>query len=119
MFRNLMTIMALAALLMSAACNDIVGPTAGENPTTEVGRPGGGDRHPQEFEKPELLVPEDPGGGGGDNRGDVLTPRRLEPRRDRNELSPGDTENGGGGEDLGVTTRHPRRQGDGQVCPTP
>jgi hypothetical protein len=118
MFRTLMAVLALAALLASAACNDIAGPAADQNPTN-VGGSGGGDRTPQEFESPDLLVPEDPGSGNGSGDDeDVLTPNRLGERRDRHEVSPGD-DNGGGGDESWLVTSHPRRRGNGQVSPTP
>jgi len=118
MFRNLMAVLALAALLVSAACNDIVGP-ADQNPTT-VGSAGGGNRTPQEFESPDILVPEDPGSGnGGAYAEDALVTHRLGSRRDKHEVTPGDSENGGNGEAMGYTFNRPRRQGNGQETPTP
>ena len=119
MFRTLMAVLALAALLASAACNDIAGPAVDQNPPN-VGGAGGGGRTPQEFESPDLLVPEDPGSGNGSGDDeDVLTPNRLGERRDRHEVSPGDDENGGGGDESDLLTSRPRRRGNGQESPTP
>jgi hypothetical protein len=68
MFRTITATLALAALLATAACNDITGPVSGSNPPTVS---GGGDRTPQQRESPDLRLPDEPGAGGGIGSGDV------------------------------------------------
>ena len=117
MFRTLTSILALAALLATAACNDITGPTAGD-PAKTVS--GGGHRTPQERnESPEILVPEDPGSGNGSDANGIRT-NRLGQRRGRNDIAPGDDQGGGGGDDVGVITGSTRgRRGTSEHTPTP
>jgi hypothetical protein len=109
MFRTIIAIMALAALLATAACTDITGPET-SNPTNVSGS-GGGHRQPQERQSPDLILPDDPGAGGsgsvGNLTGDIKT-KFLGPRRERQDRSFDDNP-GAGGDPMGDVNTSGRR----------
>ncbi len=70
MFRTMTTALALAALLMVAACNSVTGPATDlGNPTVGGNGGPGGDRRGNEMGKGVELVPDPPDGGGGSGSG--------------------------------------------------
>ena len=73
MFRKMTMILAIAALVACAACNNVTGPASSGQPTTVSPRPGfEPQRNPQiDPNKVELGDPGDDGGGGGNDRGPV------------------------------------------------
>lgn len=108
MFRTITAILALAALLATAACNDITGPVAGSNPTS-VGGPG--DRTPQDREAPDLNTPDEPGGGAGASSGNVtgdVKTKRLGHQPPRNDRSMDDDPSGGSDPTGGIQAGHGR-----------
>jgi hypothetical protein len=115
MFRTLTAISALAALLATAACNDVTGPMANSESKTVS---GGGHRTPQQQNGSEVVVPEEPiGGAPGDIGG--INAKRLGTHRGRNEFEPGDSQGGGGGEATGPIQSSRGRRGRGDVTPNP
>lgn len=123
MFRKMTTVLALAALLMVAACSSVTGPATDlGNPTTGGNHGPGRDRRGNELGKGVEIVPVPPGGGGegGGNSGPGdpihVAPGAHGPRTPAELGPPSDDPNAGGGGDSGPVTT-PVRGADRRIRP--
>jgi hypothetical protein len=115
MARTILTALALAAILATAACNSsVTGPAfIDENTVADQG----GDRTPDVFEDPDVIAPEEGGSGGGTPARGAYNQLRQRRIRVPGDLAPVDGENSGGGEATGGHSGLRRRHGSGEVSP--
>lgn len=115
MARTILTALALAAILATAACNSSVTGPVYQDQNTVADQ--GGDRTPDVFEEPDVIAP-DEGGGSGSNppRGAY---NRLHQRRVRipSDVTPTEGEDSGPGSDQQDNRGLRTRRGRGQVTP--
>ncbi len=106
MFRKMTTALALATLLMVAACNSVTGPAA-TGSTGGNGGGGGGERPRNELGKGVEHAPDEGGGGGGSTTPEpvYVAPGSHGPRVPVEYTPPTDDPNAGGGGGGGSDTR--------------